>query len=203
MSMPGMGSTSQPSMMGGGGGMNMAGMSPQPTMMSMGGGGSMPSMSGMNMDDDDMGMAKMEGMKAYFFTGEGFHMLLKETNIRTNTERAWATVVAFLFGMLVPLVAYCVCRCKAGEKSRSPLWRAVATGALTTVNTFFHYIAMLMAMTMNVYVFAGVVVGHGFGAAVASLLQGRDERRVAAESGGVEEVSKQVSTTSVADEGHC
>ena len=83
---------------------------------------------------------------------------------------------------------YCVGRCKVDEKSRSPLWRAVAAGALATVSTFFHYIVMLMAMTMNVYVFTGVVAGHGFGAALASLLHGRDERRGA---------------TPPADEDHC
>ena len=98
MDMGGMSSmTPQPSMMGGGIDMGgMGGMS-TPTMMDMGGG------SGMN--DGMMGMKKMEGMKAYFFTGEGFHMLLQEVNIRSRQDRAWATAVAVLSGTLVPLVA--------------------------------------------------------------------------------------------------
>lgn len=118
--------------------------------------------------DRNGGMMHMnhEGMSAYLFANmKPFFVLFREAKVSTGGGLAAALVVSFVFTVLATMFSS---YSKMLEMMSAKNPKRVS--GLTFLSTFtfglrmlLHYIAMLLVMTMNVWVILAVVLGHAVG----------------------------------------
>lgn len=124
-----------------------------------------------NMPASTPGMMKMpmamhEMMSPYLFGNKrNFFVLFREARVTTAGGLAGAIIASFAFAVLATVFASFS---KTLEK-KSANTKARVSGALIissvsfAVRMFLHYIAMLIVMTMNIWLLIAVTVGHALG----------------------------------------
>lgn len=123
---------------------------------------------GMGMDHSAHDMSAMMDhmMSPYLFGNmKPFHLLFREAKIRNGGHLAAAIIVSCIFTMLVTLFSFYGKRIEmmSAMSTKRISGIKVAATAIFAVRMFFHYIAMLLVMSMNIWILLAVTLGHALG----------------------------------------
>lgn len=137
----------------------------------MDGMGGISGMDGMNgMGGMDMGKGMDMGMTPFLFgDARSFFVLSAHARVTTTLGLFAALAFSLLFALLSTLFSNWSKRLErdAANAPRGPKRNASPLLVFSTVTfalrLLLHYVAMLLVMTMNVWVILAVVVGHGLG----------------------------------------
>lgn len=114
------------------------------------------------------GMIMMEHtMSPYLFGNmKDFFLLFREARIKTGGHLAAAIIVSIIFTMLMTLFSFYVKKHIEMKSAMSPerftLLKLAAT-AVFSLRMFFHYVAMVLVMSMNIWIILAVTLGHALG----------------------------------------
>lgn len=114
---------------------------------------------------DDHSNHMMHGMSPYLFTRTtDFFILFKEADVQSTGGFIGALVGSFVFALLATLFSLVmhVHEKKALERRGNP-GNSIVAALLFGMRQLLHYAAMLIVMTMNVWVILVVVAGHSVG----------------------------------------
>lgn len=93
----------------------------------------------------------------------GFTILFRGARVTTNAGFVAAFFASFAFGIFTTIMSQIA---KSAERkallSRSSVYRLVGA-TMHSFRTLLHYTAMLIVMTMQVYIILAVAAGHGVG----------------------------------------
>lgn len=127
-----------------------------------------PGMGGHGMGES--GHSSGHQMSPYLFTrADDFFVLFKEANIQSTGAFIGALAASFAFALLTTIIYQIFRVHEAKALTSGSLTMKIAGGVMFAVRQFFHYVAMLIVMTMNVWLILAVVVGHGLGFIVFAL----------------------------------
>eukprot|EP00168_Porphyra_purpurea_P004708 TRINITY_DN1571_c1_g1_i2.p1 TRINITY_DN1571_c1_g1~~TRINITY_DN1571_c1_g1_i2.p1 ORF type:complete len:216 (-),score=83.87 TRINITY_DN1571_c1_g1_i2:666-1313(-) len=123
------------------------------------------------------GMRDMQFMSPFFTSRAGdFFWLFKGARVESGGEFAGAIIGTLVFAAFTTIgseAAKKVERQMIGRHSGGARFAgALVGGAAHAFRVALHYLAMLLIMTFNVWVFLAVVVGHGIGYAAYRLAGG-------------------------------
>ena len=132
-------------------------------------GGSMQAASDGSMDHSSHGgMDMSDHLMSPFLFGDNrpFFVLFREAKVTGGGSLALALVLSCVFAILATM--FSIYSKNVENRSLSSTdkrlsGKKVIAAALFAFRMFLHYIAMLLTMTMNIYVILAVVLGHGLG----------------------------------------
>lgn len=110
-----------------------------------------------------MDMMPRGRMMALYAQKENFVVLFRNAIINNTGQFIGALIIVALFALITTIVIEIVklFERKARVERKKPL---IALGALAhAISLFFHYSAMLIVMSMNVWIILAVLVGHALG----------------------------------------
>lgn len=122
------------------------------------------------MDHSGHGMGDMDmmdhAMSPYLFGNmKTFFLLFREAKISTSGHLAAAIIVSIVFSMLITFFsAYSKTIEMKSMMSMKRISRIkIAAAAVFALRMFFHYITMLLVMSMNIWIILAVTFGHAVG----------------------------------------
>ncbi|KAI0566341.1 Ctr copper transporter [Gracilaria domingensis] len=153
----------------GGGDMDMGGGD-----MDMGGGGGANSTAGggdanSTAGGGDHSMMGHQMSPFLFIRTTGFFVLFKEANIQSTGAFVGALILSFIFALLSTMLSLVIRSMEERTLAGSKGAMKFITGLQHGFRTFLHYVAMLIVMTMNVWLIVAVVAGHALGWTVYAL----------------------------------
>lgn len=109
-------------------------------------------------------MHNMHSMSPYFFTNKSdFYVLFQEAFIETDGGFAAAFILSFIFAAFATFLAQLIRTQEVKAFSSPNLLQSLFSAVLFGFRIFLHYVAMLVVMTMNVWLIIAIVVGHVLG----------------------------------------
>lgn len=145
-------------------------------------------------------------MSPFFTSRKGqFFWLFSGARVESNGAFAGAIIGSFLFAALATIgveSAKKLVRTVMSSRRDGSLVAAMVSGLAHGFRLSLHYLAMLLIMTFNVWVFLAVVVGHGIGYAVYLMFGGmyaNKHRHDDASAMGSAALSKAVDSSSDSD----
>lgn len=136
----------------------------------------------MIMSNDNTYMVDMNGnvdnigtRHAYIFDSPNFYILFEKLRVDSYEDLVWA-----VFGTSFLAAIINVLHKQLKRISYYPPETCCGTMIAfmaSSVDAFFHYMLMLMAMTFNIYIVAALAVGRGLGHVVNLWLEERSNRR--------------------------
>lgn len=131
-----------------------------------------------NRSDDhnvmEPGMHTMHNMSPYLFTNKtDFYVLFQDAFIQSDAAFVAALIVSFVFASFATFLAQLIRFQEVKALSSSNILNSLISAMLFGFRIFLHYVAMLIVMTMNVWLIIAVVVGHVLGWFLFSVILGR------------------------------
>lgn len=115
-----------------------------------------------NMPDHNVGVAHQ--MSPFLFTRTtGFFVLFKEADIQSSGAFAGAFLLSFAFALLATTSSQLIRYLEERALTKGGTVSKFLAGLHHAVRLLLHYAAMLIVMTMNVWIILAVVIGHAFG----------------------------------------
>lgn len=148
-------------------------------------------------------------MSPFFTSRKGqFFWLFEGARVVSDGEFAGAIIGSFLFAALATIgveSAKKVVRTTMSRRGGASIVSALVGGVMHAFRLSLHYLAMLLIMTFNVWVFLAVVVGHGVGYGLHLFVGGvlaNKHRHDDASAMGSAALSKAVNSSSGSDARH-
>lgn len=145
-------------------------------------------------------------MSPFFTSRKGqFFWLFSGARVESNGEFAGAIIGSFVFAAIATIgveSAKKLVRTTMSRRRNGSLVAVLVSGVAHAFRLSLHYLAMLLIMTFNVWVFLAVVAGHGFGYALYLLVGGmfaNKHRHDDASAMGSAALSKAIDSSSESD----
>lgn len=115
-----------------------------------------------------------DGMSAFLFSrSSGFFVLFQEAHIHSIGAFIGALVASFLFAAFASALSLPIAAKEKAALASGSVIAKVMAAILFAVRNLLHYTAMLLVMTMNIWIIVAVVVGHALGFLVYGLVVSR------------------------------
>lgn len=124
----------------------------------------------------EMMMDMMDNMRGRMMTvyaqKTNFFLLFRSLFISSTGDFVGALIAVFLFAMLATMVIETVKLMEFNSRYNSRKTGLLGISAAShAIGLFFHYTAMLLVMSMNVWIFIAILLGHGVGWFVFAMLE--------------------------------
>lgn len=105
-----------------------------------------------------------EGMSPYLFIRKsGFFVLFEDARIESDGAFVGALILALLFALIATILSQVIHVYEREAIVSKKAMMKVVSATLFAFRQLLHYGAMLVVMTMSVWLILAVVVGHAFG----------------------------------------
>lgn len=112
-------------------------------------------------------------MSPYLFTrSTGFHVLFEQAFVTSTGGFIEALIGSFVFAMLTSVAVLWIHMKDHGLLHSKKFANYIIGSALYAVSNLLHYTAMLIVMTMNVWLILAVIAGHALGYLVFAIISG-------------------------------
>mmetsp|Transcript_55668 Transcript_55668/g.136643 ORF Transcript_55668/g.136643 Transcript_55668/m.136643 type:complete len:212 (-) Transcript_55668:793-1428(-) len=112
--------------------------------------------------------------RAFLFTEpRNFFLLFSGAQISSGGDFAGALIVSLLFAMATTLASFYLKRAERSMSADAKFLGTTVGSIFYALRMLFHYVNMLIVMTMQVYIILAVLVGHALGFFVFAMIEGR------------------------------
>lgn len=153
----------------------------------------------MVMTHDDGSGVHFGAMHSYFFWGPGFYYLFKSWFVETNAQFIGACFGTIFLAGIVTIFSRHLRKVARGTKDDSVSSRDFLAAMAFGMDTFLHYVLMLIAMSFNIMIVVSIALGCGLGH-LGNLFLEKKEKKGADADGRVQQ-TQIVDTPSIRDLG--
>lgn len=130
--------------------------------------GSVRQQNGHDMDGHSEGHG---GMSPYLFIrANDFYVLFEEAKINSTGAFVGALILGFVFAAIATVISLMIHAYESKALASDNVVMRVVSSILFALRQLFHYINMLLVMTMSVWLILAVVAGHVLGWMIYALV---------------------------------